>query len=79
MYCKNCGTQIPDDSQFCNSCGANQWLDMSTVNCEENQTSPSKNQKRHGRKKDKKKDSTLSVVAIVLCLFTAIYAKSPLL
>lgn len=32
MYCKNCGTQIPDDSQFCNSCGANQWLDMSTVN-----------------------------------------------
>ena len=75
MYCKNCGTQIPDDSQFCNSCGANQWLanqwlDISTVNCEENQTSPSKNQKRHGRKKDKKKDSTLSVVAIVLCLFT---------
>lgn len=21
MYCKNCGTQIPDGAQFCSSCG----------------------------------------------------------
>lgn len=24
MYCKSCGQEIPDDSEFCNYCGTNQ-------------------------------------------------------
>lgn len=24
MYCKNCGTELPDEANFCSSCGANQ-------------------------------------------------------
>ena len=30
MYCKKCGTQIDDDSEFCKSCGAKQTTDESS-------------------------------------------------
>jgi predicted amidophosphoribosyltransferase len=28
MYCKNCGRELPDDANYCPSCGAPQRLDV---------------------------------------------------
>ncbi|MDR1018278.1 MAG: zinc ribbon domain-containing protein, partial [Lachnospiraceae bacterium] len=28
MYCKNCGTQLPDEAKFCNLCGTKQDVEM---------------------------------------------------
>lgn len=32
MYCKNCGTNMPDGSKFCPSCGADNSVDQNVVN-----------------------------------------------
>lgn len=65
MYCKKCGKEISDDSKFCNSCGANLFIDTSVITNDVQKETVKKK-----KKKNKKKDSTLSVVAVVLCLFT---------
>ena len=34
MYCKACGKQIPDDSAFCNKCGASQRAGLAAPSSE---------------------------------------------
>ena len=41
MFCKNCGTQIDDDSKFCTSCGY-RFGDEAPVNKEEGDSTPKK-------------------------------------
>ena len=31
MFCRNCGAQIPDDSIFCERCGAIKCKDLKTI------------------------------------------------
>lgn len=38
MFCKNCGKQIPDNTKFCNYCGAQQVTD-NNMNSAPNQQS----------------------------------------
>lgn len=38
MFCRNCGTEISDESKFCSKCGANQEIKVQEVRVQETKT-----------------------------------------
>ena len=62
MFCPNCGKEVPDNTNFCNHCGAQQ-----PVNLREDPISETKSQPKTG--KPKKKANIFLVLAIVLVAF----------
>lgn len=72
MFCSNCGKQIPDNTKFCNFCGAQQQIientdsaPKTTVNQPEIADTPAQQPK----KAPKKKANIFIVLAVVLCAF----------
>ena len=72
MFCSNCGKQIPDNTKFCNFCGAQQQIientdsaPKTTVNQPEIADTPAQQPK----KTPKKKANIFIVLAVVLCAF----------
>ena len=72
MFCSNCGKQIPDNTKFCNHCGAQQQIvgntesaPKTTVNQPEIADTPTQQPK----KAPKKKANIFIVLAVVLCAF----------
>lgn len=63
MFCSNCGQQIPDNTKFCNYCGANQQIVKNTESAPKTTT----NQQSKGA--PKKKSNVIVVLAVVLCAF----------
>lgn len=59
MYCKHCGTQIDDDSIYCNKCGKQQNKE------EQNEKSSNKN--------DSKFLIVISIILVILTIFIVLY------
>lgn len=72
MFCSNCGKQIPDNTKFCNYCGAQQQIvanvnsaPKTTVNQPKTVDAPTQVTKEA----PKKKNNIVVVLAVVLCTF----------
>lgn len=72
MFCSNCGKQIPDNTKFCNYCGAQQQIvknvesaPKTTVNQPKTAGAPTQETKNA----PKKKTNIVVVLAVVLCAF----------
>lgn len=72
MFCSNCGKQIPDNTKFCNFCGAQQQIientdsaPKTTVNQPEIADTPAQQPK----KTPKKKANIFIILAVALCAF----------
>lgn len=75
MFCSNCGSQIVDNSRFCPNCGSPiQQTQYVAQPMQYQSLTPVQPQAVYQSKVDgkwtTKKDSTLSIVALVLSLFT---------
>lgn len=72
MFCSNCGKQIPDNTRFCNHCGAQQQ-EIDNVNsapqATENQQKIADTPTQQPKKAPKKKANIIVVLAVVLCAF----------
>ncbi|MBQ7328911.1 MAG: zinc ribbon domain-containing protein [Oscillospiraceae bacterium] len=72
MFCSNCGNQIPDDTKFCNNCGAQQQIVENTEAASKttvNQPKIADTPTQQPKKEPKKKANTFVVLAVVLCAF----------
>lgn len=78
MFCSNCGKQIPENTKFCNHCGAQQNLvntDNAVTQQQNASTQPSMNQSQgtaqqtKANKPPKKKANIVIVLAVFLCAF----------
>lgn len=72
MFCSNCGKQIPDNTKFCNHCGAQQQIVENTESAPkttENQQKAVDTPTQETKKAPKKKANIFIVLAVVLCAF----------
>lgn len=72
MFCSNCGKQIPDNTKFCNHCGAQQQIVEgadSAPKTTENQKKIADIQPQESKKIPKKKTNIFIGLAVVLCAF----------
>lgn len=72
MFCSNCGKQIPDNTKFCNHCGAQQQMVENTEpapKTTENQQKIADTPTQQTKKPPKKKANIFIVLAVVLCAF----------
>ena len=72
MFCSNCGKQIPDNTKFCNHCGAQQQIVENTESAPkttENQPKIADTPTQQPKKAPKKKANIFIVLAVVLCAF----------
>ena len=71
MFCSNCGKQIPENTKFCNNCGAKQIVETKepATKTTENQQKIDGAQIRQTEKAPKKKINIFVTLAIVLCAF----------
>ena len=72
MFCSNCGQQIPDNTKFCNHCGASQQIVKDTESAPkttENQQKVADTPTQKDQKAPKKKSNIIVVLAVVLCAF----------
>lgn len=72
MFCSNCGKRIPDNTKFCNHCGARQQIVENTESAPkttENQQNTADTQNQQPKKPPKKKANIIVVLVIVLCAF----------
>ena len=66
MFCSNCGKQLPDNTKFCNACGAKQLTDISV----EAAAKTAENRQNAGQTSNQpKKTSIVLVLIIVLAAF----------
>ena len=64
MYCKNCGQQIPDDAQFCSSCG---YSTGSRPNNNEQNTQPQQTTNTNTQNKEHNEPKT--ALGVIFSLF----------
>lgn len=72
MFCSNCGKQIPDNTKFCNFCGAQQQIIENTDSAPKttiNQPEIADTPAQQPKKAQKKKANIFIVLAVVLCAF----------
>ncbi len=71
MFCSNCGKQIPDNTKFCNHCGAQQSSGSPAETVAEVKTDSStvKTSGDNNKKQPKKKANIVVILAAVLCAF----------
>ena len=72
MFCSNCGKQIPDNTKFCNYCGAQQQIVENTESAPKttvNQPKIADTPTQQSKKAPKKKANIFVILAVVLCAF----------
>lgn len=68
MFCSNCRKQIPDNTKFCNHCGAQQQI-VENTDSESKITENQQNVTQQPKKTPKKKSNIFIVLVVVLCAF----------
>lgn len=72
MFCSKCGKQLPDNTKFCNDCGAQQQISKNTEAAPKttvNQPGITDTPTQQPEKTPKKKTNIFIVLAVVLCAF----------
>ncbi len=69
MFCSNCGKQIPDNTKFCNYCGAQQQIAENTESAPKATENQQKNAGIQAKKAPNNNANIIVILAIVLCAF----------